>query len=103
MRELGIKHRFSKPGHPWQNGRVERLFLTLKEKLNQLVVSSFEALDQALAVFRGWFNEVRPHDHLGGATPLEAWLGIDPYKLSPKAVELFVGWDGLLTGYYLRR
>ncbi|MFZ6747330.1 integrase core domain-containing protein [Undibacterium sp. JH2W] len=25
---------FSAPGKPWQNGRIERLFLTLKEKLN---------------------------------------------------------------------
>ena len=103
LAKLDIRHRLSKPGHPWQNGRVERLFLTLKEKLNRLVVSNFEALDQALVVFRGWYNEIRPHDHLGGATPLEAWRGIDPYKLTPKAVELFTAWGGLLTGYYLRR
>lgn len=25
-----------------------------------MVVSNFEALDRALAVFRGWYNEVRP-------------------------------------------
>ena len=42
-------------------------------------------------------------DHLGRATPLEAWRDIDPYELTPKAVELFTAWGGLLTGYYLRR
>ncbi|MFZ6682148.1 DDE-type integrase/transposase/recombinase [Undibacterium sp. Tian12W] len=34
MSRLGIRQEFSKPGKPWQNGSIKRLFLTLKEKLN---------------------------------------------------------------------
>ena len=33
---LGIRHQFTKLHCPWQNGRVERLFGTLKDKLDRL-------------------------------------------------------------------
>ncbi|MGN6323722.1 MAG: integrase core domain-containing protein [Dyella sp.] len=99
---LGIKHQRSRPGMPWQNGRIERLFLTLKEKLDQLWVLDTVALQLALGSFRLWYNGVRVHQHLDGRTPSEAWHGIDQYK-SPKSVELFEAWDGLLVGYYMRR
>ncbi|MDA7415274.1 DDE-type integrase/transposase/recombinase [Xenophilus arseniciresistens] len=33
LRALGIRHRRSQPGCPWQNGRIERLFGTLKPLL----------------------------------------------------------------------
>lgn len=102
LAKLGIKHQRSRPGMPWQNGRIERLFLTLKEKLDQLWVLDAVALQTALASFRFWYNDVRVHQHLNGRTPSEAWHGIDPYK-SPVSVELFQAWDGLLVGYYMRR
>jgi putative transposase len=85
------------------NGRVERFFGTLKEKLNQVVVRDVEQLTVALAIFREWYNEVRPHNNLGGRTPIEAWSGINPYAQPPKAAMLFSEWDGLLTGVRLRR
>jgi len=100
---IGIRHEFSAPGKPWQNGRIERFFLTLKEKLNMIVPQDGAALDRLLAEFSCWYNAVRPHQHLHGFTPLEVWTGIDPYKLAPKAVLRFEGWDGLLKGFYLRR
>ena len=103
LNALGIKHRFSKPGCPWQNGRIERLFGTLKEKLDQLVVANIDALDQALAVFRDWYNNIRPHNHLNGLTPRERWDEVDPYRTAPKSVEVFSEWDGLLTGLRIRR
>ncbi|MES2071910.1 MAG: integrase core domain-containing protein [Pseudomonadota bacterium] len=28
---IGIRHEFSEPGKPWQNGCIERFFLTLKQ------------------------------------------------------------------------
>lgn len=71
---------------PWQNGRVERFFGTLKAKLNLWGVDSGEQLDLALGDFRDWYNHVRPHQHLGGRTPAEAWLRIDPYATAPKGV-----------------
>ena len=50
-----------------------------------------------------WYNHVRPHQHLCGQTPVEAWDGIDPYARVPKQVRHFNAWDGLLRGLYLRR
>lgn len=98
----GIRHEFTEPGKPWQNGRIERFFLTLKQKLNQIVPENREALDSLLTQFAFWYNAVRPHQHLHGWTPAEAWRGIDPYQRAPKEVLRFAGWDGLLRGYYLR-
>ena len=81
LRLLGIRHQRTQPGHPWQNGRVERLFGTLKEKLDQLEVPHFSSLQCALAEFRFWYNQVRPHQHLDGWSPQNAWQGRDPYLL----------------------
>ena len=100
---LGIRHQRTDPGCPWQNGRVERFFGTLKERLDRLAVDSLQALNQALVEFRFLYNHVRPHQNLGGATPAEAWSGVDPYANRIKDEYWFEAWDGLLAGYYLRR
>jgi transposase InsO family protein len=99
----GIRQQFTVPGCPWMNGRIERLFGTLKHKLDQLEVDSQAALSRLMAEFRTWYNHVRPHQNLGGLTPAEAWSGIDPYARAPKQAIWFEGWGGMLTGYYLRR
>ncbi len=100
---LGIRHQRTDPHCPWQNGRVERFFGTLKTSLDRLAVDSFDALDSALAAFRFFYNHVRTHQNLAGATPAEAWAGVDPYASRVKAEHWFEAWDGLLQGYYLRR
>lgn len=100
---LGIRHQRTDPGCPWQNGRVERFFGTMKENLDRLAVDSFEALNDALAEFRFFYNHVRPHQNLAGFTPAEAWGGADPFARPVKREYWFDAWDGLLTGYYLRR
>ena len=121
---LGIKHQRSALSSPWMNGRVERFFGTLKQSLDQLAVDSRDALNAALVDFRFFYNHVRPHQHLAGLTPAEVWDGlrwkvkaaagsnvIGPASsaaaiaaLPPVREEFwFEAWDGLLTGYYLRR
>ncbi len=100
---LGIRHQRTDPGCPWQNGRVERFFGTLKQKLDCLAVDSLDALNSALVEFRFFYNHVRPHQNLGGRTPAEAWMGIDPYTAKHKSEYWFEAWDGLLKGFYLRR
>ncbi|MFK2889513.1 transposase family protein [Dyella flagellata] len=100
---LGIRHQRSRPGSPWQNGRIERLFGTLKEKLDRLTVYHGLGLNQALDEFRFWYNCIRPHQHLDGWTPWEAWHGINPSTHAPKSVMRFIAWDGLLRGYHVRR
>jgi len=99
---LGIGHQRTEPGCPWQNGRVERFFGALKEKLDRLAVDSLAALNTALVEFR-FSYDLRPHQNLNGLTPAEAWAGIDPYATQAKGEYWFEAWDGLLKGYYLRR
>ena len=100
---LGIRHQRIDPHCPWQNGRVERFFGTLKRKLDRLAADSRDALNLALGEFRFFYNHVRPHRNLDGATPAEAWAGVNPYGLRIKGEYWFEAWDGLLKGYYLRR
>ncbi len=99
----GIRHEFSAPGKPWQNGRIERLFGTLKQKLNRVVPADGAALDGLLDEFADWYNRIRPHQHLHGHTPLEAWRGVNPWLRTPRYVRPYVAWDGMLTGFDLGR
>ena len=103
LRLLGIRHQRTDPGCPWQNGRIERFFGTLKHKLDQWSVASLEELGNALVQFRFFYNHVRPHQNLQGRTPSEAWRNVNPFAAAPKTIEWFEGWDGLLQGFYLRR
>lgn len=100
---LGIRHQRTDLGCPWQNGRVERFFGTLKEKLDQLTVDSFDSLNNALGEFRFFYNHIRPHQNLCGLTPAEAWAGDDPFIRGPRREHWFEAWEGLLSGYYLQR
>ncbi len=100
---LGIRHQTTDLHCPWQNGRIERFFGTLKEQLRQLSVESVGALNLALMEYRFWYNHVRPHQNLGGATPAEVWAGVDPYRDRFRKEHWFEAWDGLLQGHYLRR
>ncbi len=83
------------------NGRIERLFGTLKEKLNLWEIDSFESLNHSLYLFQFYYNHVRPHQHLEGLTPAEVWQGKTNFNRSNNRVYWFDEWDGLLTGYYL--
>lgn len=100
---VGVRQQRSDPGCPWQNGRIERLFGTLKQHLDRVGVCSGAALSSLLDEFGLWYNHVRPHQHLNGATPMEAWQGIDPYRLPLKGAHWVSFWEGRLTGYWLRR
>jgi len=102
LKRLGIHHQRTMPGCPWQNGRIERLFGTLKQKLDQWQVPDMAALNHDLVIFSYWYNHIRPHQNLNGQTPAEAWRGINPYKTTPKRERWFTAWDGLLTGYELK-
>lgn len=102
LKQLDIRHQRTDPGYPWQNGRIERLFGTLKEKLDQWIITEIEQLNCDLNTFHHWYNHIRPHQNLDGRTPAEAWNGINPYIKPPKHESWFEAWDGLLTGYHLR-
>lgn len=102
LKKLGIHHQRTTPGCPWQNGRIECLFGTLKQQLDQWQVANIAQLNADLNIFSHWYNQIRPHQNLNGRTPAEAWSGINPYTNPPKQEHWFEAWDGLLTGYCLR-
>jgi len=100
LRLLGIRHERSEPFAPWQNGRIERLFRTVKEVIRQREaatrVTTVTATD--LARIRAWYNHLRPHQHLDGRTPAEIWSGKQPNQ---RGLARWVSaWGGLLTGCY---
>jgi len=75
---LGIKIERIKPGHPEQNGRHERMHLTLKKEATK--PPRFNALQQheRFDTFIDGYNHDRPHQALGGCYPAEI------YTPSPK-------------------
>jgi len=97
---LGIKHQTTDLHSPWQNGRVERFFGTLKERLNQWSVDSREQFNQDLHLFRFWYNKVRTHNNLNGKTPEEVWANINTQHYSSENAFYFNEWEGLLSGFY---
>jgi putative transposase len=103
LRCFGIRHQRIDLGCPWMNGRIERFFGTLKQALNYWAVDGRGQLQASLDVFLDWYCCVRPHANLDGATPMEAWCGIDPFQARPGRIEWFEEWDGLLRGFRIRR
>lgn len=106
LRRFGIRRQYIRPHSPWQNGRIERLFGTLKPLLKKLALADAWALDRELFEFRLFYNHVRPHQNLNGRTPQEVWhAGSDCSPLSPcrERPKLVSALGGLLVGYYLRR
>ena len=70
LSESGSQSHFIRPGSPWQNGFVESFHSTLRRE--HLDVEAFaNAADAQVrtAVWRRWYNEVRPHSSLGGQPP----------------------------------
>jgi len=94
---LGIRHQRTAPHPPWQNGRIERFFGTLKERLGRLDSVTVQ-LPENLHLLRIWYNHIRFHDNLDGRTPAQAWSGKSPKP--GKEPLFFREWDGVLTGFY---
>ena len=71
--ELGIKHRYTRPYRRRTTGKVERFWRTLNEDL--LDGTTFETVDElkkGLALYPLYYDMERPHQGLGGKTPLQA-------------------------------
>jgi len=68
---LQIRRRFTKPGCPWTNGKAERFNRTLQDRwAYRQPWTSNEARTPALPDFLTFYNTVRGHTSLNGATPL---------------------------------
>jgi transposase InsO family protein len=68
--ELGIKHRYTRPYRPQTNGKAERFWRTLDDDV--IEGATFENLDhfaKELFEYLIYYNNHRPHQAIGGATP----------------------------------
>jgi len=72
------------PGRPQENGRHERLHLTLLQEAASPPAANLRQQLARLRAFQRLYNEERPHAALGNATPAEH------YAASPRR------WDGVL-------
>jgi transposase InsO family protein len=68
-KRLGIKHERIAPAHPEQNGRHERMHLTLKQHACAPVARDLKRQQKVLEQFRVYYNTDRPHEALGQVTP----------------------------------
>ncbi|MFC1925658.1 integrase core domain-containing protein [Chloroflexota bacterium] len=67
--KLGIMPERIKPGHPEQNGRHERLHLTLKQEVMNPPAASPQAQQERCDNFLSIYNKLRPHEALGQVPP----------------------------------
>jgi transposase InsO family protein len=70
--ELGIKHRYTRPYRPQTNGKAERFWRTSEDDL--LWETTFDSLDELkeeLLQYFYYYNHERPHQAIGGSTPVE--------------------------------
>ena len=70
---LGIKIERIKPGHPEQNGRHERMHLTLKKEATKPASPNYLQQQERFDRFIGVYNNERPHQALGGKYPTEVY------------------------------
>ena len=74
---LGIRPERIMPGRPDQNGRHERMHRTLKAETARPPQRSLRAQQNRFDRFRDEFNDVRPHEALGQATPASLYRPAD--------------------------
>jgi len=79
---LGIQLERIEPGKPQQNGRHERMHLTLKQDTTRPPAHGILAQQQKFDAFTSTFNEKRPHEALDMKTP--AGLYAASTKILPK-------------------
>jgi putative transposase len=81
--QLGIRHDRIEGGHPEQNGRHERMHLTLEEAIRSKK-PNLAAQQRAFDAFQDEYNNDRPHEALGQRTP--ATLYAPSTRLLPRTL-----------------
>src|SRR5690242_3517893 len=70
---LGISIERIRPGHPQQNGRHERMHLTLKKETTRPAAHTILQQQAKFDTFVEEFNNDRPHEALGMKCPAEVY------------------------------
>ena len=95
---LGISIERIKPGHPQQNGRHERMHLTLKKETTKPAGANFLQHQARFDAFVDEFNTERPHEALAMKTPAECYQPSPrPYQDLPELSYPFHDRDALVT------
>ena len=89
--KLGIAPERIQAGHPEQNGRHERMHLTLKQATASPPRADLRRQQAAFDRFRVEFNEERPHEALGQRCPAWVYAGSVREYREPGAVEYPTG------------
>jgi transposase InsO family protein len=71
---LGIQVERIEPGHPEQNGRHERIHLTLKQETTMPASNNQLQQQERFDAFRSVYNDERPHDALELDTPADFYV-----------------------------
>jgi putative transposase len=70
---LGLRLERITPGCPQENGRHERMHLSLEKSGARVARANLAQQQQALEVFRREFNQERPHEALGQRVPADLY------------------------------
>ena len=70
---LGIEIERIRPGHPQQNGRHERMHLTLKKEATRPAARNLLQQQARFDAFIDYYNQERPHQALGMRCPAELY------------------------------
>ncbi len=111
MDEYKVKHRFGAVGQHGSIAVTERAIETLKyEWLKRVpVIRGYLHLLKLCDDFAVWYNEWRPHEFLGSATPSEVYRDkavpfIPKYsKIVPENIEVKRFTETNVTGYRLKQ
>jgi transposase InsO family protein len=71
---LGIEQRFTRPKHPWTNGKAERVIQTLMKEWYDENFQSFFSLAEmkrTLYEYVDWYNHERKHQGINNQTPFQ--------------------------------
>lgn len=85
--KLGIRPERIRPGHPEENGRHERFHRTLREDTLARPCANAQLQQRCFDEYRRIYNEERPHEALGFATPANLYRP-SPRQMPSKIPEL---------------
>jgi len=71
---LGISIERIRPGHPQQNGRHERMHLTLKQETTRPAAANILQQQAKFDTFLEEFNQERPHEALAMKSPADVYI-----------------------------
>ena len=80
LKENGIKHELTVPDNPQQNGRAERVNLTILDRIRCMLIESgfSKSFWAEAAATAAYLINRYPKRCLGGKTPEEVWTGVRP-------------------------